>query len=1048
MKGRHRIVIAALTFCMGLGMLPLQGSAAASTDLTISFDENYDTAGKQSTIKVKKGEAIPFENLPTPTRKGYTFVGWYKVKDGDLQHQALVSSKSTLTPVQKNEVYYAQWLPDNHVQYIQTGDGKTTTTLGYSEFSGIQIIDKNGKALTSSEIKAYDIKKDGPVFKDLNKNGKLDAYEDWRLADDVRAENLASQLTNEEIAGLMLYSSHQRSWKETKEAVSADQISFLANDDLRHVLIAGDSSTADVHATWNNTTQAMSERFGKGIPNNNSSDPRHSAAVGVEFYSNNDGTMSIWPTSLGIAATFDSDEMLKFAKIASKEYRAFGISTALSPQIDISTDPRWNRTSGTFGEDPRLGKDMAAAYVKGFQGTFDTDSKGVWGSDSVNAMIKHWPGGGAGESGRDAHNNLGKYSIFPGNNFQAHIIPFVDGSLSGKSGSVDVATAVMPYYTISNNVDPTGTDVANAFSEYMINDLLRSRYQFSGVICTDWGVDGSRGWGPSIEDMDETDRAYVLIMAGINQFGGQNSSQYILEARKIAVKKGTEKQYDAAMQLSAKKLLQNIFQVGLFENSYLNAAESKQIAADANSNKQGFDTQVKAIVMLKNTQPIASKLSTKTKVYVPKNDDGKYLFTNKGSDGKEQFSYAKNAADADIALVPLNSPTNPSAPGESYFGGGWNPKEGDETPKGYFPLSLQYSEYTAVYGRALSIAGDYRDKDVDVSASVLNRSYKDRTSISTNYASYVTLLETKEAMGEKPVIAVLNIDNPTVMTELDEVADVIVGRFACSDAAVLEVLTGKENSTGMLPLQMPASMKEVEQQEEDVPRDMKAYVDSQGHTYDFGYGLTLVNGQYKVIGKETRDSRYDKYVKPAIMSKPENKTDNHIDDYVAIVTTELPVAQVGKPYAASIKAEGNATFTLLRVEQNEAKTAGKLPKGLEFKNGKITGTPTEEAVVQLVVQASATGKEDRIYRLNLMTQKDAVIIQPDPNNLSVEISLSSQAKKANYEKASWDVFEKSLATAKSVYAYSTEKGGFTATQKEIDQATKALNTARKALVRN
>ena len=130
------------------------------------------------------------------------------------------------------------------------------------------------------------------------------------------------------------------------------------------------------------------------------------------FNSGEKQKISIWPSTLGLAASFDPSLMKKFGEIASIEYRALGITTALSPQIDIATDPRWYRFDGTMGEDVLLSTDLARAYVDGFQ---STNNYG-WGKESVNAMIKHWPGGGSGEGGRDGHFGYGAYAIYPGNN--------------------------------------------------------------------------------------------------------------------------------------------------------------------------------------------------------------------------------------------------------------------------------------------------------------------------------------------------------------------------------------------------------------------------------------------------------------------------------------------------------------------------------------------------------------------------------------------------------------------------------------------------------
>ncbi|MDP9041829.1 MAG: beta-glucosidase, partial [Bacteroidota bacterium] len=278
-------------------------------------------------------------------------------------------------------------------------------TLGYSNISGVKIL-----------------KVDGLFFKDLNKNGLLDKYEDWRLPVDIRARDLASKMSIDQIAGLMLYSGHQaipsmpgpmgkatyndkpfnesgaNAWDLTDQ-----QKIFLTKDNLRHVLITS-VQTPEVAARWNNSMQALVEGIGLGIPSNNSTDPRNSTNAGVEYTAGAGGKISQWPESLGMAATFDPSIVQQFGHIAASEYRALGITTALSPQIDLGTEPRWSRINGTFGEDPQLDADMARAYVDGFQTSTDsTEISGGWGYSSINAMIKHWPGGGPEEAGRDAH---------------------------------------------------------------------------------------------------------------------------------------------------------------------------------------------------------------------------------------------------------------------------------------------------------------------------------------------------------------------------------------------------------------------------------------------------------------------------------------------------------------------------------------------------------------------------------------------------------------------------------------------------------------------
>jgi beta-glucosidase len=213
-------------------------------------------------------------------------------------------------------------------------------TLAYAPASGVKLVTENRFA-----------------FKDLNQSGALDPYEDWRLPARERARDLAARMTIEQIAGLMLYSSHQA---VPAPDLTEDQVGFLREDNVRHVLVTSiaDPETA---AGWNNNLQALCESVPPGIPANVSSDPRHLPVADAEYNAGAGGRISMWPSSLGMAAAFDPGLVREFGGIAAREYRALGIATALSPQVDLATDPRWSRVSGTFGEHPRLAADLARA---------------------------------------------------------------------------------------------------------------------------------------------------------------------------------------------------------------------------------------------------------------------------------------------------------------------------------------------------------------------------------------------------------------------------------------------------------------------------------------------------------------------------------------------------------------------------------------------------------------------------------------------------------------------------------------------------------------
>ncbi|WP_312173261.1 glycoside hydrolase family 3 N-terminal domain-containing protein [Chryseobacterium sp.] len=744
-------------------------------------------------------------------------------------------------------------------QNIQTVTNSKGPVLGYSADSGVKILTIGGNK-----------------FKDLNKNGKLDKYEDWRLPVDERAKDLASKMTIEQIAGLMLYSGHQSvpapadgfragkyNGKLYKESganawdLTDQQKKFLKEDNLRHVLVTTVESP-EVAAKWSNNIQAYIEGLGLGIPANNSTDPRHSATVTAEFNEGAGGQISLWPDGLAMGATFDPELVKKFGNIAAHEYRALGIATALSPQIDLGTEPRWYRIAYVFSESPELTADMARGYIDGFQTT--VGNKNGWGNKSVNAMVKHWPGGGPEEGGRDAHWAMGKFAVYPGNNFQTHVKPFTEGAFKLNGGTKEAA-AVMPYYTISFNQDTkNGENVGNGYSKYLITDLLRGKYKYDGVVCTDWlitadepkspGGFAGKPWGA--EKLSIAERHYKVLEAGVDQFGGNNDKGPVLEAYQMGVKEHGEKAYRAKFEQSAVRLLRNFFRTGLFENPYVNVEETKKIVGNPEFMKAGYEAQVKSIVMLKNKANILPIKERKT-VYIPKRYSPATfnwwgIYTAPSLDYpidiekvKTHYNITDDPSKADFALVFVKSPHSEE--------GGYSDIDVAEGGNGYLPISLQYQTYTATEAREKSIAAG----DPVVAPNVHDRTFKNKTSTATNFTDLLTIQNTYKAMNGKPVIVSVTASKPMVFNEFEKHADAILMNFNVSNQAVLDIITGKYEPSGLLPLQMPANMAAVEKQKEDVPYDMETHKDSEGHSYDFGYGMN-----WSGVIKDARTEKYKK----------------------------------------------------------------------------------------------------------------------------------------------------------------------------------------------
>ncbi|MDR0399328.1 MAG: glycoside hydrolase family 3 protein [Treponema sp.] len=719
-----------------------------------------------------------------------------------------------------------------------------------------------GGPVLGAETEKNILTADGFAFKDLNRNGVLDPYEDWRLPWEERIADLASRLSIEEIAGLMLYSSHQAitrvnpfaalgylkgEEKDTREHVwdlTEAQKNFLKNDHVRHVLLAQVESSAAA-ARWNNRAQAFAEGLGLGIPINISSDPRHTIAATAEYDMGAGGDISRWPDSLGLAAAFDPALVRRFGEIASREYRDMGITTALSPQVDLGSEPRWSRFNGTFGEGIGLAVDLARAYCDGFQSSpADQEIAGGWGFGSVNAMVKHWPGGGSGEGGRDAHYGYGKYAVYPGGREEDHLKPFTEGAFK-LEGKTRRAAAVMPYYTISWDMDRKyGENVGNSYNKYIITDLLREKYGYDGVVCTDWGITADPGpvdiffsgkcWG--VENLSVADRHYKILMAGADQFGGNNDKGPVLEAYAKGVGEYGEEFMRNRFVQSAKRLLRNFFRTGLFENPYTDPEKLGEGPEKKEFFLAGFQAQLRSIVMLKNTGS-ALPLKGRPKVYVPKRhlNAGTNFFGLATPEqdidplnpkiAAEYVDLATSPEDADCAICFMESPKS--------VGSGYSKDQG------YIPISLQYRPYKAAGAREKNIAGND------------DRSFRGKTASASNEGDLDLLLDTKKKMGAKPVIAVIQTANPFTAAEFEAGADAILLTFSVEPRALLDIITGKAEPSALLPFQMPRDMETVENQAEDGTRDMIPYTDSCGNVWDFAFGLNW--------GGVIKDGRVEKY---------------------------------------------------------------------------------------------------------------------------------------------------------------------------------------------
>jgi beta-glucosidase len=601
------------------------------------------------------------------------------------------------------------------------------------------------------------IQVDGLTFKDLDRDGKLQPYEDWRLTPQARAADLVGRMTLEEKAGTMMHGTAPAPKNPfgSGQAYDLDGAAKLINDKRVTSFITRLSGSGADIATQNNGLQAVAEQTRLGVPLTISTDPRnhfqHTAGAGVAA-----GGFSKWPESLGFAAIGDEALMRRFGEVARQEYRATGIHMALSPQADLATEPRWSRITGTFGEDADLASRMVRAYVAGFQA-----GEGGLTQDSVIAVVKHWVGYGAAKEGWDSHNPYGRYASFPTGNFAYHVKPF-EGAFAAK------AAGMMPTYSILQDLTLDGKPVEQVgagFNKYLLTDLLRGQYGFDGVIVSDWAITNDcpaacRGdWKPGqppvigmpwgVDDLTETQRFAKALDAGVDQFGGTEHSERLVEI----VKSGQAK--EARLDQSVRRILVQKFELGLFENPYVDPEAAGRIVGSKAFQAEGDAAQARSLVMLERKDGVLP-LAAGRKVYL------------RGLDAAVATARGLVVVDApekaDLAIIRTGAPHQLLHPGHLF---GLMQHEGDL---------------------------DFKDADPDYQAILL-------------------------ASAKVPTIVVVFLDRPAILTNVKDRASVLIGDFGVSDAVLLNVLAGGAKAEGRLPFELPSSMAAVKAQASDKPHD-------------------------------------------------------------------------------------------------------------------------------------------------------------------------------------------------------------------------------------
>lgn len=602
---------------------------------------------------------------------------------------------------------------------------------------------------------------DGTVFRDLNGNGLMDPYENPALPATERVEDLLGRLSLEEKAGLMFNTmvsaaENGKLGDESPRAGRAGLQEVIADKLVNHLNFHFVPEPR-LAARWVNELQRLAMNSSPhGIPVTLSTDPRHSfienwgASFTAEYF-------SAWPEPLGLAAVRDEQLVREFAAIARAEYTAIGIRAALHPTIDLATEPRWARQYSTFGQDADLVARLALAYLDGFEDQQLT-------ARSVACMAKHFPGGGPQQDGEDPHFPYGREQIYPGGMFEHHLEPFKRVIAAGVS-------AIMPYYGMPVGLELDGEpveEVGFGFNRQIITGLLREKLGYDGVVCTDWSLVTEsrlhgrqlppRAWG--VEHLSAKERVRKVIEAGCDQFGGEECPELVVEL----VREGqlSEQRID----VSVRRLLKVKFELGLFDNPYVDEDAAKERTGLPEYVAAGQLAQARSVTVLKNLAGNGTAvLPLAAGVRVYSDEVSPEALADAG------LIRVTEPTEADVAIVRVAAP---------------------------FEFRDHYMLEPSFHAGSL----EFDDETVE------------------NVRQLAALV---------PVVLVPHLDRPAVLTPLESHCAAIAAVYGASDTAVLQALTGTVPPEGRLPFQLPRSEAAVVASRPDVPGDTKDALYECGH---------------------------------------------------------------------------------------------------------------------------------------------------------------------------------------------------------------------------
>ena len=713
--------------------------------------------------------------------------------------------------------YTTETTADGWIRVVNEGGA----TLGYAPESGVTIIESDGFA-----------------FKDMNKNGELDPYEDWRLSYEERAVDLVSKMTIEQMSGLRIngaIGSLETDIPAMNDMDGNPIYPQIVEGGVRYYIMYPVAFGTPLNAVPGcaNALQATAESTELGIPMMLNCDPTT--------------TMTGTVTNLALGATFSPEKVAALSADVAKLYRAAGITMTLSPQVDLESDPR-SQSVNTFTEDPALAAALTNAMVSAYQSTYGEDGSDLgWGKDSLAVQFKHFFGNLANEGGRNYHDYTGKYTVMTEEQIDTQLVPFVEGGfqLDSATGS---ASAIMVTYTVP--MDEEGDSygekaVGGAFNDFVMGKL--AEHKFEGMVSTDsltWdtldlGFMVMLQTAYNVDDLTMDEKIVTMFELGVDQIMGGTRPADLATAYTAYVEKNGQEEADKNWADAAVACVLPIFRVGNFECPYVVTAESAA-TFEANTPDVTNELAQSSIVMLKNNGIIAQR-DTKLKAYIVSNGD-ELPVSKKVLKG--YFEIVDNPSEAEVAIVFVDSPKCVNT--------GYN-TDAEE----WCPITLQYRPYTADADcvEEDSITGDVKIEKTESpygiveNKTVENRGYYDAENTVANEADLDLILTTAE-LGI-PTVVCVNASGAFCVDEFEDKVDAILVGFGVDKSNYLPLVAGQVEPSALLPLQMPASMEAVEAQQSGAPRDMECYVDANGNTYDFAFGLNWTG-----VINDTRTKRF------------------------------------------------------------------------------------------------------------------------------------------------------------------------------------------------